>query len=400
MTKTQFFTRALAAVTIVGALVVTAPTGVPGAPQAAGAVVGDCTTGSDWGTLRQDLAAQVTTLVNQHRASKGLSQLTVSTTLTNASVWKARHMAKYVYMTHNDPAPPVARSTGDRLLACGYPVGSYGWGENIAYGYTSAAAVMQGWLNSSGHRANIENPSYKSLGVGAASTTTGRIYWAQAFGTQSGSTPPPPPPPSYACSNGVDDDGDGKIDYPADPGCTGVTDTNEYNAPPVSYACSNGVDDDGDGKTDYPADPGCTSATDTTNTTRRRLRRLRHTPARTGSTTTATGRPTTRPTPAAPARPTRTSTTHPRHPRRRPRRTPARTAPTTTATARSTTRPTQAAPARPTPTSTTHPRHLRRLDGDGCGSAELLKISPAPRGGTRGEAGPETAPPPRASCLR
>ena len=157
MTKTQFFTRALAALTVVGALVVTAPTGVPGAPQAADAVVGDCTPGSDWGTPRQDFAARVVDLVNQHRASKGLSQLTVSTTLTNASIWKSRHMARYLYMAHNDPAPPVARTTSERLAACGYPSTTTGWGENIAYGYTTPEAVMQGWLNSPGHRANIEN---------------------------------------------------------------------------------------------------------------------------------------------------------------------------------------------------------------------------------------------------
>jgi hypothetical protein len=197
----------------------------------------------------------------------------VSTTLTNASIWKARHMAKYLYLAHSDPAPPVARSTSDRLLACGYPSTTSGWGENIAYGYGSAEAVMQAWLSSPGHRANIENASFRSIGAGAAVSSTNRIYWAQAFGTQSGSAPPPPPPPppppSYACSNGVDDDGDGKVDYPADPGCASSTDTNEYNAPapppppPPSYACSNGIDDDGDGKVDYPADPGCASSTDT-----------------------------------------------------------------------------------------------------------------------------------------
>ena len=275
MTKTQFFTRALAALTVVGALVVTAPTGVPGAPQAADAVVGNCTPGSDWGTPRADYAARVVDLVNQHRASKGLSQLTVSTTLTNASIWKSRHMARYLYMAHNDPAPPVARTTSDRLAACGYPSTTSGWGENIAYGYATPEAVMQGWLNSPGHRANIETASFRSIGVGAASSTTGRIYWAQAFGTQTGSAPPPPPPPppppTYKCSNGQDDDGDGKIDYPADPGCTSSTDNDEFNAPappppppppPTTYKCSNGQDDDGDGKIDYPADPGCTSSTD------------------------------------------------------------------------------------------------------------------------------------------
>ncbi len=249
----------LALATVAVAAVAVLPSSVPGTPASANAVVGNCTPGSDWGTLRQDLAVRVVELVNQHRAARGLSQLTVTTPLTNAAIWKSRHMARYVYMAHADPAPPVARSVGDRLLACGYPASSAGWGENIAYGYTSADAVMQGWLNSPGHRANIENPSYRAIGVGAAAASTGRLYWTQEFGTStSGSTPPP----TSACSNGLDDDGDGKVDYPADPGCSSSTDTNEYNAPPAAAACGNGLDDDADGKVDYPADPGCSSTTD------------------------------------------------------------------------------------------------------------------------------------------
>ena len=65
-----------------------------------------------------------------------------------------------------------------------------------------------------------------------------------------------------ACSNSADDDGDGKIDYPTDPGCSSYTDDNEYNL--VIAACSNSADDDGDGKIDYPTDFGCASSTDTT----------------------------------------------------------------------------------------------------------------------------------------
>jgi uncharacterized protein YkwD len=267
---TQHLGRSLALLAVIAAVVVAAPTGVPGSADTARAVVGDCTAGADWGTLRNDLATQVVQLVNQHRASLGLSQLTVTTPLTNAAVWKSRHMAYYRYMQHEDPAPPVARSVGDRLLACGYPALTAGWGENIAYGYATAAAVMQGWLNSAGHRANIERASYRAIGVAAATSSTGTVYWTQEFGTSTtgGSTPPPPPPaPSYACSNGADDDADGKVDYPADPGCTSTTDNDEYNAAPPpppapSYACSNGADDDGDGKVDYPADPGCTSTVD------------------------------------------------------------------------------------------------------------------------------------------
>ena len=63
------------------------------------------------------------------------------------------------------------------------------------------------------------------------------------------------------CSDGVDNDGDGKIDFPADPDCTGPTDDSEAgNA--GRPECSDGVDNDGDGKIDFPADPGCTSRND------------------------------------------------------------------------------------------------------------------------------------------
>ena len=64
------------------------------------------------------------------------------------------------------------------------------------------------------------------------------------------------------CGDGVDNDGDGKIDFPADPGCSSATDDNETDPP----ACSDGIDNDGDGKIDFPADPGCSSAADTDET--------------------------------------------------------------------------------------------------------------------------------------
>jgi len=264
--RNKTLNRALIVAFALAGIFAVSPGSVPGTPSVAQAytAVGDCVPGSDWGTLRQDLTQRVIDLVNQHRAARGLVQLQVSVPLTNSAIWKSRHMARYEYMGHNDPAPPVARGVGERLLACGYPANSAGWGENIAYGYPTADAVMQGWLNSAGHRGNIENASFRAIGVGAATSSDGSLFWTQQFGTTTGGSAPPPP--SYACSNGRDDDSDGKVDYPADPGCSSASDDDEYNAPappPPSYACSNGLDDDFDGKVDYPADPGCSSPTDT-----------------------------------------------------------------------------------------------------------------------------------------
>src|SRR4051794_4908071 len=192
--------RLLAFTLIFGALfAVAGPAGTPvAAPDAAAAIVGDCTPLANWGTPRQDLVQAVLNLVNQNRAASGLGPLKLSPTLTNAALWKSRHMAYFQYMQHDDPAPPVARTWYDRVLTCGYSPNS-GAGENIAYGYQTPDAVMSAWMNSAGHRANILNGSYRAIGVGVAASASGLLYWTQDFGTvdDSGSTTPPPstPPP-------------------------------------------------------------------------------------------------------------------------------------------------------------------------------------------------------------
>jgi hypothetical protein len=65
--------------------------------------------------------------------------------------------------------------------------------------------------------------------------------------------------PCPACSDGQDNDGDGKTDFPFDPNCFDSLDSDEGD----NTACSNGVDDDGDGLIDFPNDPGCSSGYDT-----------------------------------------------------------------------------------------------------------------------------------------
>jgi uncharacterized protein YkwD len=164
------------------------------APSAPRTAVDECTPGSDWPAARPALADAVLAAVNAHRAQVGARPLAVSPALQAAAVWKARHMAKYGYMNHDDPAPPVARTVSQRITACGY-AGS-GWGENIAYGYPTAQAVMQGWLSSPGHRANIEQPGFASTGVAAAAAPNGVVYWAQSFGTSTVAAAPPASPPA------------------------------------------------------------------------------------------------------------------------------------------------------------------------------------------------------------
>ncbi len=69
----------------------------------------------------------------------------------------------------------------------------------------------------------------------------------------------------YQCADGLDNDNDGLIDYPSDPGCSSTTDNSEINSS-NTYQCSDGIDNDNDGLIDYPSDPGCSSTTDNSET--------------------------------------------------------------------------------------------------------------------------------------
>ena len=128
--------------------------------------------------------------INAHRATRSLPPLRLSAGLTASATWKARHMAAYNYMAHDDPAPPVARSFFDRVAACGYRGGA---GENIARWYPSVSAVLQTWLAEPAHRANIEG-GWSTTGIAVAVSRAGIPYWVEDFGT--GDAAPPPPPTS------------------------------------------------------------------------------------------------------------------------------------------------------------------------------------------------------------
>jgi hypothetical protein len=135
-----------------------------------------------WPAQNPTLADQVVQLVNSYRASQGLSQLGVSQSLTNAASWKASQLAADVATAggaafdHSDYV--TGRSPEARLQACGYGAS---FGENIAIGQDSAQAVMTAWLNSPGHKRNLDYPGWTAIGVGAAAGGAG-IGWVQDFG--------------------------------------------------------------------------------------------------------------------------------------------------------------------------------------------------------------------------
>lgn len=121
------------------------------------------------------LANEVVTLTNAERQKAGCSPLTNNRTLRNVATAHSEDMAERNYFSHTSPE---GEGPDDRAANAGYD--SYG-GENIALGYSSAEAVMKGWMKSSGHRDNILNCSFTAVGVGVADSPRG-LYWTQMFG--------------------------------------------------------------------------------------------------------------------------------------------------------------------------------------------------------------------------
>ncbi len=119
--------------------------------------------------------AAVLALVNQERAKVGCSPVTASASLTSLAQNFSDDMAARGFFDHTDPD---GRTPWDRAEKAG--VTGLG-GENIARGQADAEAVMASWMNSEGHRANILNCDYKTLGVGVH-YGSGGPWWTQDFG--------------------------------------------------------------------------------------------------------------------------------------------------------------------------------------------------------------------------
>ena len=146
-------------------------------------------------SYESDLISQV----NQFRAGKGLTTLRVSDTLTVAAKWMSIDMATRDYFSHTSLD---GRSPTKRMADAGYPAYSTWTGEDLAAGYTSAAEVLQGWINSPAHYAVLTNAAYRAIGVGRSygSGSTYGWYWTADFGgvvesTSQATAPAPAPAP-------------------------------------------------------------------------------------------------------------------------------------------------------------------------------------------------------------
>ena len=112
-------------------------------------------------------------LVNEIRVQNGLSALTYNWELSRVARYKSQDMVDNRYFSHTSPTYgtpfQMIRSFGLSYRSAG---------ENIAYGQRTPQAVVNAWMNSSGHRANILSSSYTQIGVGYVANGH---YWTQMF---------------------------------------------------------------------------------------------------------------------------------------------------------------------------------------------------------------------------
>lgn len=116
---------------------------------------------------------EVVRLVNEIRVQNGLRELTYNWELGRVARYKSQDMKDNKYFSHTSP---VYGTPFEMMKAFGITYRSAG--ENIARGQTTPQAVVNAWMNSSGHRANILNSSFTQIGVGYVADGN---YWTQMF---------------------------------------------------------------------------------------------------------------------------------------------------------------------------------------------------------------------------
>ena len=119
-------------------------------------------------------AEQVLTIVNERRAEQGLAPLTMNYTVVSAAKVRAAELTQSFSHT---------RPNGTSCFTVLDEVGVDYWtaGENIALGYSSPEGVMNAWMNSEGHRANIMNPNYTQIGIACYYDSNSGYNWVQCF---------------------------------------------------------------------------------------------------------------------------------------------------------------------------------------------------------------------------
>lgn len=120
---------------------------------------------------RYDYAVEMFNILNQERTDAGQSTLVLNESLTKTAMERAAEIA--VYFSHTR-ANNTSCFTANSLMN----------GENISANYRTPTSAMEGFMNSDGHKANVLNSSYKSVGIGCVSVD-GILFWAQCFSVSS-----------------------------------------------------------------------------------------------------------------------------------------------------------------------------------------------------------------------
>jgi len=115
--------------------------------------------------------AAVVAQVNAERAAKNLRPLVADPELTRAAESRARGMAASNRLSHSGWEQAIR---GEVSVASAM-------GENVAYNYSTATAVVDGWMRSAGHRRNILDRSFRRVGVGCVADARDHLWWAQDF---------------------------------------------------------------------------------------------------------------------------------------------------------------------------------------------------------------------------
>ena len=114
--------------------------------------------------------AAVVARVNDARRAASLQPLESDVGLGRAAQARASAMASANRLSHAGWERVVRRHDNASTI-----------GENVAYNYPSAVAVVDAWMRSSGHRANLLGPSFRRIGVGCIVDARAHLWWAQDF---------------------------------------------------------------------------------------------------------------------------------------------------------------------------------------------------------------------------
>ncbi len=118
------------------------------------------------------VADEIFKLVNAHRQSIGLAAMDKSTTADQLAVEHSKYMITQGRISHDNQET--------KFTALREKENATGFAENVAAGQPTAQSVMTAWLNSSGHKANIEG-NYTHIGIGVAKDQNGSNYYTQIF---------------------------------------------------------------------------------------------------------------------------------------------------------------------------------------------------------------------------